>query len=203
MNLKNSENPTVHFLYKYSALQLKLLVRETLYQEAGLLSGRGNRMKKIAVVLGRGGHTAQTFALVDSLGEDFKYVYIIGLLDKLTPKKIHLKGEVFRVLTPRLLPQDSKVMSVIRTILTLFLSFVYLAILRPDVIISCGTGMTVPVFYSARTLKIPTVFIESMSRVETLSKTGRILFGRVTLFMVQWEQLAKRNPGTVYGGQLL
>ena len=160
-------------------------------------------MKKIAVVLGRGGHTAQTFALVESLGDNFEYIYIIGLLDKLTPKKIRLKGRVLRVFTPRLLPQDSRLMSVIRTILTLLLSFIYLSIFRPNVIISCGTGMTVPVFYSARTLGIPTVFIESMSRVETLSKTGRMMLGRVSLFMVQWKTLAEKTPGAVYGGQLL
>ncbi|TFG26190.1 hypothetical protein EU528_14810 [Candidatus Thorarchaeota archaeon] len=160
-------------------------------------------MKKIAVVLGRGGHTAQTFALVDSLGDEFQYIYIIGLLDKLTPKKIRLKGRVLRVLTPRLLPQDSRLMSVIRTILTLLLSFIYLSIFRPNVIISCGTGMTVPVFYSARTLGIPTVFIESMSRVETISKTGRMMLGRVSLFMVQWKPLSEKIPGAVYGGQLL
>ena len=160
-------------------------------------------MKKIAVVLGRGGHTAQTFALIDSLGDKFEYIYIIGLLDKLTPKKIRIKGSVLRVLAPRLLPQDSRLMSVIRTIVTLFLSFIYLLVYRPNVIISCGTGMTVPVFYSARTIGIPTVFIESMSRVETLSHTGRILQGRVSLFMVQWKQLAERIPTAEYGGQLL
>ena len=160
-------------------------------------------MKKIAIVLGRGGHTAQTFALVDSLGESFEYIYIMGLLDNLTPKKIHLKGRILRVFTPRLLPQDSRILSVFRTILTLFLSFVYLFIFRPNVIISCGTGMTVPVFYSARTLGIPTVFIESMSRVESLSKTGRMLHGKVSLFMVQWKNIAEKIPGTVYGGQLL
>lgn len=160
-------------------------------------------MKKIAVVLGRGGHTAQTFALVDSLGDEFEYIYIIGLFDRLTPKKIRRRGRVFRVFTPRLLPQDSRLMSVIRTILTLFISFIYLLIIRPNVIISCGTGMTVPVFYSARTLGIPTVFIESMSRVETLSQTGRMLLGRVSLFMVQWKKLAEKIPNAVYGGQLL
>ena len=160
-------------------------------------------MKKVAVVLGRGGHTAQTFALVDSLGKGYEYVYIIGLLDRLTPKKIRIQGKVLRVFTPRLLPQDSRIMSVIRTIITLYLSFIYLLCLRPKVIISCGTGMTVPVFYSARSLGIATVFIESMSRVETLSKTGRILLGRVSLFIVQWKKLAEKTPGAVYGGQLL
>ncbi len=160
-------------------------------------------MTRIAVVLGRGGHTAQTFALVDLLGPKFEYLYMIGLLDPLTPKKIRIPGRILPVLAPRLLPQDSKVMAIIRTLATLILSFIYFLILRPAVAISCGTGLTVPIFYAARTLGVKTVFIESMSRVETLSITGRILLGKTDLFFVQWPTLAKRTPGAIYGGQLL
>jgi len=160
-------------------------------------------MRKIAVVLGRGGHTAQTFSLVDLLGERFEYVYLIGILDSLTPKKIRFDGPIFPVLPPRLLPQDSKILSALRTVVTLILSFLYLVIARPVAAISCGTGMTVPVFLAARLLGIPTVFIESMSRVEDLSITGRFLLNRTDLFMVQWPQLADKLEGVVYGGQLL
>lgn len=160
-------------------------------------------MSQIAVVLGRGGHTAQTFALVDLLGDRFHYVYLIGLLDSLTPKKIQIDGSVLPVLPPRLLPQDSKILSAVRTVVTLFLSFLYFLIVRPVAAISCGTGMTVPVFLAARLLGVPTVFIESMSRVEDLSITGRFLLNRTDLFMVQWPQLADKLEGVVYGGQLL
>ncbi len=160
-------------------------------------------MKKVAVVLGRGGHTTQTFALVDLLGTQFQYLYLIGLLDPLTPKKIRIPGRALPVLAPRLLPQDSKIMAVIRTLFTLVLSFFYFVMFRPTVVISCGTGLTVPIFYSARFLGIRTVFIESMSRVETLSITGRILLGKTDLFFVQWPGLAQKIPGAIYGGQLL
>jgi hypothetical protein len=61
----------------------------------------------------------------------------------------------------------------------------------------------VPVFYAARFLGIKTVFIESMSRVESLSITGRLLRGKTDLFLVQWPDLADRIPEAVYGGQLL
>ncbi len=160
-------------------------------------------LKRIGVILGRGGHTAQTFSLVDLLGDRFEYLYIIGVLDRLTPKKIRIPGRILKVFAPRLLPQDSRIMSVIRTAFTLLLSFVYLIIYRPALVLSCGTGMTVPVFYAARTLGIKTVFIESMSRVDTLSQTGRILLGKTSLFCVQWPDLAARTTGVVYGGQLL
>ena len=160
-------------------------------------------MKRIGIVLGRGGHTAQTFALVNLLGEQYQYIYMIGLLDSLTPRKIRIGGRILRVFVPRLLPQDSRIMSAIRTILTLFLSFIYLAYYRPVAVVSCGTGMTVPIFLSARSLGIKTVFIESMSRVDSLSQTGRLLLGHTSLFCVQWPQLASKIPGAVYGGQLL
>jgi beta-1,4-N-acetylglucosaminyltransferase len=160
-------------------------------------------MKRIAVVLGSGGHTAQTFSLVDLLGPQFYYIYMVGFMDRLTPTKIQHKGTLLRVLTPRLRPEDSRVMSAIRTVTTLLLSLFYFLIFRPCVVVSCGTGMTVPVFYSARFLGIRTVFIESLSRVKSLSKTGELLLGNTTLFLVQWESLAEKLPGATYGGQLL
>jgi len=155
------------------------------------------------VILGRGGHTAQTFALVDHLGPDYEYLYLIGILDSLTPKKIKIPGKILPVIPPRLLPQDSRIMSIIRTLFTLVLSIFYLLLFRPRIIISCGTGLTVPIFYAARALRVKTVFIESMSRVESLSMTGRMLRGKTDLFVVQWPELAARTPGATYGGQLL
>jgi UDP-N-acetylglucosamine:LPS N-acetylglucosamine transferase len=94
-------------------------------------------------------------------------------------------------------------MAVLRTLFTLLLSFVYFLVFRPKAVISCGTGLTVPIFYSARLLGIKTVFIESMSRVNALSITGRLLLGKTDLFMVQWPELAEQTKGAVYGGQLL
>ena len=78
------------------------------------------------MILGRGGHTAQTFALVDYLGPDYEYLYLIGILDSLTPKKIKIPGKVLPVIPPRLLPQDSRIMSTLRTLFTLVLSVFYL-----------------------------------------------------------------------------
>ena len=160
-------------------------------------------MTSVAVILGRGGHTAQTFALVDLLGSEYDYLYLIGILDPLTPKKVKIPGKILPVIPPRLLPQDSRIMSIIRTLITLVLSIVYFILYRPRIAISCGTGLTVPIFYAARALNVKTVFIESMSRVESLSITGRLLRGRTDLFIVQWEDLAARTPGAIYGGQLL
>jgi len=160
-------------------------------------------LRRLGIVLGQGGHTAQTFALIDLLGHEFRYTYFVGLFDKLTKRKIRIPGLMLPVLPPRLLPQDSRIMAALRTVLTLAVSFAYLLVLRPAAVISCGTGLTVPIFFSARLLNIRTVFVESMSRVDDLSITGRLLLNRTDLFIVQWPQLAAKTPGSVYGGQLL
>jgi UDP-N-acetylglucosamine:LPS N-acetylglucosamine transferase len=160
-------------------------------------------LAQVGVVLGRGGHTAETLALLDLLGKQYSYIYFIGLLDSLTPMKIRIPGKVFPVLVPRLLPQDSRIMSTIRTLATLMLSFIYMLMFRPSVAVSCGTGMTVPIFYSAKFLGIKTVFIESITQIESLSITGRMLLGKTDLFYVQWPKLAEKTPGGLYGGQLL
>ena len=182
---------------------MNFTIENSLSSGAGITGVRDAVMKRIAVVLGRGGHTAQTFALLDLLGNRFSYLYLIGVLDRLTPKKIRINGRILRVFAPRLLPQDSRVMSVIRTLFTLLMSLIYFAVYRPAVVVSCGTGITIPVFYAARVLGIKTVFIESLSRVESLSITGRLLRGKTDLFMVQWPNLADAIPEAIYGGQLL
>ncbi|MFQ5833390.1 MAG: hypothetical protein ACE5H4_11845 [Candidatus Thorarchaeota archaeon] len=160
-------------------------------------------MPSVAVVLGRGGHTSEALALVDLLGPTFDYIYLIGLLDRLTPRRIRIPGRKVPVLAPRLLPQDSRIMSFLRALMTLFLSLFYFAAFRPKVVVSCGTGMTVPIFYSARITGVRTVYIENMASVESLSLTGRIILGKTDLFLVQWESLVSRIPGVIYGGQLL
>ncbi|MFX1261499.1 MAG: hypothetical protein ACFFAZ_05395 [Promethearchaeota archaeon] len=160
-------------------------------------------MKRFAAVLGGGGHSSETLSLVDLLGGSYAYFYLINVLDRLTPKKIRIPGMILPVFAPRLLPQDSRIMSVIRTLITFLLSIIYFLIYRPVAVVSCGGGITVPVFFAARATGVKTVFIESMARVDTLSITGRMLLHKTDLFFVQWEALATRTPGTIYGGQLL
>ncbi len=74
---------------------------------------------------------------------------------------------------------------------------------RPDIIISTGAGIAIPFFYLAKLFGIPTVYVESFTRIHSLSLTGRIVYPIAGRFLVQWPELAERWTKAEYGGQVL
>ena len=74
---------------------------------------------------------------------------------------------------------------------------------RPDMVISTGAGIAVPLLLRARSMGIPTLYLESIARSENLSLSGRLLYGRVDRFLVQWPELAERFEKAEYLGRIL
>jgi len=76
---------------------------------------------------------------------------------------------------------------------------------RPDVVITTGAGLVVPICFLAKFLfQSKIIFIESFSRIDTQSLTGKIVFHISDLFIVQWKKAQKLyGKKTVYGGPLL
>ena len=73
---------------------------------------------------------------------------------------------------------------------------------RPDVILSMGAGPAVPFALVGRLLGIPTVFVETFTRISTPSLTARIMYRLAARFVYQWPALARYFPRGVYGGML-
>jgi len=75
---------------------------------------------------------------------------------------------------------------------------------RPDVILSSGAGPAVPfaiigkLFFQTRV-----VFVETITRVEAPSMTGRLMYRLADDFFYQWKRLAPFFPKGIYGGPLL
>jgi len=94
-----------------------------------------------------------------------------------------------------------------RSISNLLRNFVLaLRILReekPDVIVSTGAGVAVPFLYWGRIMRILTIYIESLTRVNRLSLTGRLVYPFVNVFLVQWPGLASRYKRAYYHGQVI
>jgi beta-1,4-N-acetylglucosaminyltransferase len=74
---------------------------------------------------------------------------------------------------------------------------------RPSMILSTGAGPVVPFALVGRLLGIPTIFIETFTRVYKPSLTGRIMYHLADRFFYQWKNLERFFPRGVYGGPLI
>jgi UDP-N-acetylglucosamine transferase subunit ALG13 len=131
--------------------------------------------------------------------EHEKY-YIVPWESEVTKKKV---GEnYFSVISPRFRAKDSRIMSILRTLFLFLHSLVILLIVGPDVLISTGSGLTLPPFLVARVFGIKTIFIESPSRVYNPSIAGKLLMGKTTLWLSSWPELAGNFTGVEYRGMI-
>ncbi|MEP6758542.1 MAG: PssD/Cps14F family polysaccharide biosynthesis glycosyltransferase [Actinomycetota bacterium] len=74
---------------------------------------------------------------------------------------------------------------------------------RPDVVVSDGAGVAVPFFVVAKLLRISTVYLEVVDRVDTRTLTGRLVYPIADLFCVQWAEQVRLYPRGVEVGALL
>ena len=65
---------------------------------------------------------------------------------------------------------------------------------QPDVIISTGAGVALPFLILGKAWGFQTVFIESATRIETLSLTARLALPFLDVLYVHWPQLQARYP---------
>jgi UDP-N-acetylglucosamine:LPS N-acetylglucosamine transferase len=71
---------------------------------------------------------------------------------------------------------------------------------RPAVIISTGAAIAVPFFWLGRLFGAETIYVESVTRIESASTTCRLVRPVADRVYVQWPELAERLPGALYEG---
>jgi beta-1,4-N-acetylglucosaminyltransferase len=74
--------------------------------------------------------------------------------------------------------------------------------LDPDVILSTGAGVAVPFFLVGKLLHRRLVYVESFTRTQSLSLSGRLVYPLADEFFVQWPQAANGRRMR-YAGRVL
>lgn len=69
----------------------------------------------------------------------------------------------------------------------------------PDVIVSTGAGLALPFFVLGRLQRRRLVYVESITRVEKLALTGRLVYPLASAFFVQWDSLARLRRARFHG----
>lgn len=148
---------------------------------------------KIALVSSHGGHLTETLELLEAF-EDHEFFFV-------TYHSVR-DADVMEI-APAYFTNNIGT-NVFRMLRAFFWTFRVLRLERPDVVLSLGAEIAIPFFYWAKILRMRRIYIESFCRVNNLSRTGKLVYPIVDVFMVQWPQLLKAcGPKAVYEGAVI
>ncbi|NAS89366.1 hypothetical protein C4E24_06475 [ANME-1 cluster archaeon AG-394-G21] len=151
---------------------------------------RGSSMK-LCLACSPGGHLAEIMELKEVYGRYNHFFVTYRSADTIELAK---KEKVHFLDCPHRHP--------ILTILNIFQSFMRFIKEKPDIVMTTGAGVALPMCYIAKLYRKKIIFIESFCRVKKPSLFGRLIYPIANLTIVQWEPLLGYYKGAEYGGPI-
>lgn len=164
----------------------------------------------LLVTLNGGGWHRQTTALIGALSPDeFEFVYVGGRYTNSPDEDLPAPHAGRRIGLPNV-GQTSRrpwrhLINLARLVYNFFAALRLIRRLRPRGIVALGTPNALPLFAAGRLFGVRCMFVESLTRTQTLSRVGWILYHLrlCTRLYVQWPQLQRRHPRTTFAGAVL
>lgn len=154
-------------------------------------------MKRVLFIASTGGHLEQLLSLKETM--DTFDSYIVTEKNRAT-KTLKSKYENVSYL-PFFSRKNKLVFPII--IIGVFFRSVYLFVkIKPEIIVSTGAGCAIPMFLIGKLFGKELIFIETFSRTDTKTLTGKICYPLADIFIVQWEGLLNIYPRAKYFGPI-
>ena len=158
---------------------------------------------KICLVCSHGGHLIEMLKLTEAFKGHRVFLVTQKREYSVTLHDIH---KVY--LIPYLVPDFhhkyiSRLFLLVEMIIETLFELIILLKERPDIVISTGSEIAIPIFYMAKILRKRVIFIESLCKVNELSSSAKLIYPIVDLLLVQWEPLLKRYSKAKYVGRVI
>ena len=147
---------------------------------------------KVCLVGSSGGHLAHLHML-EPFWKDKNRFWVT--FDKEDARSV-LEGERFY---PCYYPTNRNLKNLIRNT---FVAWKVLRKEKPDLIISSGAAVAVPLFYIGKLFGAKLFYIEVFDRIDKPTMTGRLVYPIVDKFIVQWEEMKKVYPKAINLGSI-
>ncbi len=128
--------------------------------------------KPILITLGGGGHTEQMLRLSKQLVGRATIAYVVA-----------------NVITARWFRNVARALRIV-------------ARSRPAAVVTAGPNFALPLLLVARLAGVPTIYVETWSRVRTKSLSGKFFYRFVDRFYVQWREQLRIYPRAQFCGRL-
>lgn len=160
---------------------------------------------KICLVCASGGHLTEMLKINDAFISH--ETFLITYREKFSnlPKNIKRVYYIKNILVSNVQANrvKKKALIVLQMILLTLYELKVILKERPDIVVSTGSEIAIPIFYLAKVMGKKIIFIESLCRIDKLSGTGKIVRPICDLFLVQWDNLAKLHSKNEYHGSIL
>jgi len=152
-------------------------------------------MKKVLFISSTGGHLNELLQLKPLFKKYNSY-----LITEKTKSTISLKNKFDKVSFLVYGTKDHLFTYIFKFIYNCFKSlFLYIKI-RPKVIVTTGTHTAVPICYIGKIFGSKIIFIETFANSRSRTLAGRIVYPIADTFIVQWKDMKKLYPKSIYGG---
>lgn len=174
--------------------------------KSGVVEGditQGGESLKICLVCSHGGHLTEMLRLMDAF--EGQKAFLITY-DEKTTRGVRTANPIRNYLIKI---RNTKIFQLNFFQFLLHMIYITLEELkiflkeRPDIIVSTGSEIAIPICYLGKFLGKKIIFIESLSRVNDLSRTGKLIYPIATLFLVQWNHLTTKYKKARYEGRVL
>lgn len=158
---------------------------------------------KICLVCSHGGHLTEMLQLLDAFKDH--EVFLITHDEKFTRVLKDVYSIKIYLIRDLLVKSDKLTLfRILIHLLIIFLEEIKIFIKeKPDVIVSTGSEIAIPISYLAKILGKKVIFIESLCRVYDLSGTGKLVYPIADLFLVQWNYLTEKYKKARYEGKVI
>lgn len=151
-------------------------------------------MKKICFISSAGGHLEQVRQLKNIISSNqVFYVTNKTIATKKIQEKKYLVSDLNR---------QNKFNFLLTMMITGLQQLVIFFRERPDVVVTTGAGLVIPMCLIAKLFKKKVIYIESFARIHTPNRTGLFVYKFADLFIIQWEELKEYYPEAIYGGSI-
>ena len=147
------------------------------------------KSKKICIAASAGGHIVEALQLQDAW-KGKKHFFISDT--RINSVSLLKKEKKYFIMPAR--------RSHLRFMISFLQTFFILLKERPSVIISTGAEIGYPALLLGKYLGAKTIYIESLARINSPSLCGKLAYGKVDYFYVQWEEGLKFFPNAKYVG---
>lgn len=146
----------------------------------------------LLLVCSSGGHLLQLFSLAGAW-EDRRRLWVT--FDKSDARVLLADERVEHAFGPT----NRNLKNLLRN---LRLAVIVLRRERPAAILTTGAGVAVPFAWIGRLLGVSVFYVESVTRIEELSLSGRLIRPVAQQVFVQWPELAATSPRLRFAGNL-